>query len=176
MWEWINRVQGRTRVQLSPLTELYGTEAWKGYAELPKANQKSFLYDLYESHAAKGGREACDAFRSCSRANDTSTQFFFATKHPKGMDLMKAFNLEGRQNWQTTNSEARDESELMLDIDQPKPRALSKARSRQRLLVPTFSIEEVTEWGDGRRVRIYHRGHVKSALKALEARGNRIRT
>jgi three-Cys-motif partner protein len=166
MWEWINRFKGQPEFD-KPLTELYGTDEWKRYTELPKVNQKSFLYTLYESQLRAAGSKHVTYFELLKGDRHVYT-IFFATKHPKGMDLMKAsiWKADKTGNYQFRG---RDESELMLDIDQPNLEPL------QREIQAAFSgrevsIEEVAEWAMGDATD-YHNGQVKSALKSLEAKG-----
>jgi three-Cys-motif partner protein len=166
MWEWINRFKGQPEFD-KPLTELYGTDAWKGYAKLPSAEQKTFLYALYEEQLRKAGAKHVTYFELLKRERHVYT-IFFATKHPKGMDLMKAsiWKADKTGHYQFRG---RDEAELMLDIDRPNLEPL------QRELQAAFagkeiSIEEVIEWAMGDATD-YHSGHVKSALKVMEEKG-----
>ena len=166
MWEWINRFKGQPEFD-TPLTELYGTDAWKGYAEMPKPDQKVFLYDLYESQLRNAGAKHVTHFELLKGERHVYT-IFFATKHPKGMDLMKAsiWKADKTGNYQFRG---RDESELMLDIDQPNLEPF-QLEIQAAFAGTDVSIEEVTEWAMGDETD-YHSGHVKSALKALEAKG-----
>ena len=166
MWEWINRFKGQPEFD-KPLTELYGTDGWKRYSDVPKEDQKSFLYELYESQLRAAGAKHVTYFELLKGERHVYT-IFFATKHPKGMDLMKAsiWKADKTGNYQFRG---RDESELMLDIDQPNLEPL------QREIQSAFggrkvSIEEVAEWAMGDATD-YHCGHVKSALKLMEAKG-----
>jgi three-Cys-motif partner protein len=166
MWEWINRFKGQPEFD-GPLTELYGTDLWKDYDELPKMDQKPFLYELYESQLRNAGAKHVTHFELLKGQRHVYT-IFFATKHPKGMDLMKAsiWKADKTGNYQFRG---RDESELMLDIDQPNIKPF-QSEIQTAFAGSNVSIEDVTEWAMGDETD-YHNGHVKSALKALEAKG-----
>lgn len=166
MWEWINRFKGEPEFE-APLTELHGTDAWKEYRNHPKADQKPFLYNLYEDQLRAAGAKHVTYFELL-KGNRHVYTIFFATKHAKGMDLMKSsiWKADKTGNYQFRG---RDESELMLDIDQPNLKPF------QRELQTAFgdanvSIDEVIEWAMGDATD-YHSGHVKSALKAMELNG-----
>lgn len=166
MWEWINRFKGQPEFE-RPLIELYGSDAWKGYINLPKPQQKAFLYELYESQLRKAGAKFVTYFELLKGGRHVYT-IFFATKHPKGMDLMKGsiWKADKTGNYQFRG---RDETELTLDLDRPNLAPL------QREIQEAFgggdvSIERVTEWARTDATD-YHSGHVKSALRAMETKG-----
>ena len=166
MWEWINRFKGQPEFE-KPLSELYGTNAWKGYAAVPKAGQKAFLYELYEAQLRAAGAKHVTYFELLKGARHVYT-IFFATKHPKGMDLMKA-SIWKADKTGTYQFRGRDESELMLDIDQPNLQQF-QLEIQEKFANANVSIEKVIEWAMGDETD-YHGGHVKSALKAMEAKG-----
>jgi three-Cys-motif partner protein len=166
MWEWINRFKGQTEFE-KPLTDLYGTEAWKGYARLPKADQKAFLYGLYEEQLRLAGAKHVTYFELLKGQRHVYT-IFFATKHPKGMDLMKAsiWKVDKSGNYQFRG---RDESELLLDLDETNLQPLQHEIQEAFGGLAT-DVAEITEWAQG-DVTDYHSGQVRAALRKMEKAG-----
>lgn len=166
MWEWINRFKGQPEFE-RPLNELYGTDRWQEYVNVPRVGQKAFLYDLYEGQLRAAGAKHVTYFELLKGERHVYT-IFFATKHHKGMDLMKAsiWKADKTGNYQFRG---RDESELMLDLDRPNLEPFQK-EIEAAFSGSDVTIEDVTEWAMGDQTD-YHSGHVKSALKAMEGKG-----
>jgi three-Cys-motif partner protein len=73
------------------LNELFDTDEWKRIHEIDNSDQKEkFIVSLYERQLRKlGGAEYVKSFGMMSRNNQIIYYLVFATKHLKGLEIMK---------------------------------------------------------------------------------------
>lgn len=73
------------------LTELFGTEEWKKARDISDSTEKeTFLLSLYERQLQKlGGAPFVRSFGMIGEQNQIIYYLVFATKHPKGLEVMK---------------------------------------------------------------------------------------
>ena len=74
----------------SALNELFGSEEWKKTDEqLTPEKREKFLIDLYVRKLKEGGAKFVRTFRMVNSANKTIYYLVYATKHRKGLDVIK---------------------------------------------------------------------------------------
>lgn len=167
MWEWINRFKGEEKFAMH-LDALFGTSDWRAALDLPKAERKQFLYDVYERQLRASGAKFVTYFELWNEGRHVYT-IFFATKHPKGMDLMKqaiwkadrsgGYRFIGRRGGQIDfEVETTDLTQFAREI---------RARFGGRAVVP---IEEIEEWAMSDATD-FHSAQLKKALKIIEDTG-----
>ena len=110
MYEWIDRFKSTD--EFGPLlTPLYGTDEWRKALDLKGDAKRDFLLGLYERQLRAVGAKHVLRF-DLYRNGRNVYALFFATKHPKGADVMKGamwkvapfgdFAFHGRRDAQRT--------------------------------------------------------------------------
>lgn len=168
MWESINRWKSQEGFALQ-VDNLFGTNEWRRMMDLPIAQRKQFVYDLYEQQLRNAGAGFVTYFELWNEGKHVYT-IFFATKHPKGMDLMKqaiwkadrsgGYRFVGRRGGQIDfDVETTDVSPFADEI---------RIAFGGRAKVP---IEDLKDWAMTDATD-YHSGQLKRALKLIEIAGN----
>lgn len=165
MWEWINRFKGRP--EFGPhLDGLFGTDEWRKVFDLPKEAQKGFLYSIYDRQLRAAGATYVTWFELYNGNRHVYT-IFFATKHPKGMDMMK------QAIWKADRTggyafHGRTGEQLEIDIAEQVDLAGFKNEIREAFGGRGWvTIEDLQEWARTDATD-YHSGQVKRALREME--------
>lgn len=88
MWDFIRRLMETPEYE-PHMDSLYGTGDWRGAIPLESAEAKrKFLFDLFKKRLREGGAKYVLHFDLWKGGRHVYS-IFFATKHPKGCDLMK---------------------------------------------------------------------------------------
>jgi len=165
MWEWINRFKSRPAFERH-LTGLFGTEEWKAGAGLTGHEAKVYFHDLYARQLRANGARYVTSFELLKNNRHVYT-IFFATKHPKGMDLMKQaiWKADRTGNYQFIG---RTGEQIDLDIAEAADfRPFANEIRQQFGGKEDIPVEEVTDWAMTDTTD-YHSEHVKRALRHLE--------
>lgn len=168
MYEWIDRFKSTPEFE-THLTELYGTDEWKAGRDLAEGPaKKDFFFGLYNRKLKEAGARHVLRF-DLYRGGRLVYALFFATRHSKGSDVMKAamwtvapfgdFAFRGSTGSQLT---------LGLSPDHGPLRAALIAEFRGKEWV---TIEQVQEFVASDKTP-YHTGQLKTpVLVPLEKEG-----
>ncbi len=140
MYESINRFKATPEFE-GHLTNLFGTDEWKNGISLEAEAKKDFFYGLYESQLRKEGAQHVLHF-DLYEGSRLVYAIFFATRHWKGADRMKAaiwkvapfgdFTFRGTRSTQLTLASKRSTTACCT-----RPcRIASKARAGSRCSGP----------------------------------------
>lgn len=170
MWEWLNRFKREQKIW-HHLDQLFGTEAWRDALKLPNGPElKKTLTAIYERSLRDHGARYVTHFELWNGNRHVYT-IFFATKHPKGMDVMK------QAIWKADRTGGyvfRGRRGNQLEIELPEaPLDYTPFANEIRAAFhghDWFSIEDVENWAQTDATD-YHSGQVRKALRELEISG-----
>lgn len=165
MWEWLNRFKRFAKVQ-HHFDDLFGSSAWRSHLTLPNgAALKDALTKQYEADLRKSGARFVTHFELWNEGRHVYS-IFFATKNPKGMDVMK------QAIWKADRTggyafRGRTGSQLEMDVGETVDFQPFGNEIRSEFGGKEVSVEDIEAWAMTDATD-YHSGQVRKGLRALE--------
>lgn len=167
MWQWLNRFKEEEKVQ-HHFDDLFGASTWRDALALPHEEVKPALVKYYEQGLRASGARFVTHFELWNGNRHIYT-IFFATKHPKGMDMMK------QAIWKADRSggyvfRGRTGVQLEMDIESTVDLTPFGNEIHQVFGGRETNVAEIEAWAMTDATD-YHSGQLRKALKLLEDAG-----
>lgn len=168
MYEAINRHKEHPVFE-PHMDALFGSSDWRNGIDVPDSStRKQFFYDLYERQLRRAGAKHVVYFELFEGNRHVYT-IFFATKHHRGCDCMKAamWKADGSGSFAFRGQRG---GQMLLHLGAPDLEILRRQLASEFGGRDWISIERLTEWVQGDQTD-FHSGHLKRALKGMEEDG-----